>query len=159
MSRDAVKTLFHLFAADMLEMPKSGERVLFLGAEAGTARPAGFDADIVAVQNLRPLYRALQAQSADVTPDIPEGSYDAALILCGKHRGETKGSLHARLAPRIVDFRSQRIEGGGGRLSPPRLLTSGFDGLADSNAPLSRAGIREINPPVCRVNRECRVVN
>ncbi|MFK0385410.1 MULTISPECIES: class I SAM-dependent methyltransferase [Rhizobium/Agrobacterium group] len=93
MSRDAVKTLFHPFAADMLEMPKSGERVLFLGAEAGTARPAGFDADIVAVQNLRPLYRTLQAHSAEVTPDIPEGTYDAALILCGKHRGENENRV------------------------------------------------------------------
>lgn len=34
MSRDAVKTLFHPFAAEMLDLPKEGERVLFLGAEA-----------------------------------------------------------------------------------------------------------------------------
>ncbi|MGG2477289.1 methyltransferase, partial [Rhizobium sp. BR5] len=47
MSRDAVKTLFHPFASDMLAVPKEGERVLFLGAEAGP-RLDGFDAEIVA---------------------------------------------------------------------------------------------------------------
>lgn len=134
MSRDAVKTLFHPFAADMLEMPKSGERVLFLGAEAGTARPAGFDADIVAVQNLRPLYRALQAQSADVTPDIPEGSYDAALILCGKHRGENENRLAEAL---------NRVKAGG------LIVAAGSkeDGIVTLRKTLAKLGIGADSTP------------
>ena len=97
MSRDAVKTLFHPFASDMLAMPKEGERVLFLGAEAGP-RLDGFDAEIVAVQHLRPLYRALQAQGAEVTPDISGENYDAALLLCGKHRGENENRVAEALS-------------------------------------------------------------
>jgi len=97
MSRDAVKTLFHPFAAEMLDLPKEGERVLFLGAEAGP-RLDGFNADIVSVQNFRPLYRALQAQNAEVTPDISGEDYDAALLLCGKHRGENENRVAEALS-------------------------------------------------------------
>lgn len=93
MSRDAVKTLFHPFAAEMLELPAAGERLLFLGAEAGAPRLEGFDADVVSVQGFRPLYRALQAQGVEPMPDVSGEDYDGALILCGKHRGENENRL------------------------------------------------------------------
>lgn len=35
MSRDALKTLFHPFASATVAAPGEGERILFLGAEAG----------------------------------------------------------------------------------------------------------------------------
>lgn len=39
MSRDALKTLFHPFETGVIDPPGEGERVLFLGAEAGYRLP------------------------------------------------------------------------------------------------------------------------
>ncbi|MDE1160133.1 MAG: class I SAM-dependent methyltransferase [Neorhizobium sp.] len=90
MTRDALKTLFHPFVTDTLPLPQAGERVLFLGAEAGNALPEGFDAEIVSVQPFRPLFRALR----DGAVPLAEGEdYDCALILCGKHRGENENRV------------------------------------------------------------------
>lgn len=95
MSRDALKTLFHPFATDAVPMPGAGERVIFLGAEAGNAIPEGFEADIVAVQPFRPLFRALR----DNAFPEPEGEdYDGALVLCGKHRGDNEDRVAQALA-------------------------------------------------------------
>ncbi|MFB2552653.1 methyltransferase [Ensifer soli] len=87
MSRDTLKTLFHPFDTGTLAAPEAGGRVLFLGAEAGYRLPEGFQASIEAVQPFRPLYRALDAARAAVTPEVPGTDYDAALVLCTKHRG------------------------------------------------------------------------
>ena len=57
MSRDALKTLFHPFETGVVPAPGEGERVLFLGAEAGYRLPAEFAGSIAAVQGSRPLYR------------------------------------------------------------------------------------------------------
>ena len=98
MSRDAVKTLFHPFAAGMLEPPKDGEKVLFLGAEAGFALPDGFGAELTAVQGLRPLFLRLQAAHVEALPQLPEeGAYDYALVLCGKHKGENEDRIATAL--------------------------------------------------------------
>ncbi len=95
MSRDALKTLFHPFATDTVPRPGAGERVIFLGAEAGNAIPEGFEADIVAVQPFRPLFRAL----LDNAFPEPEGEdYDGALVLCGKHRGDNEDRVAQALA-------------------------------------------------------------
>jgi 16S rRNA (guanine1207-N2)-methyltransferase len=59
MSRDALKTLFHPFETGVVPAPGEGERVLFLGAEAGYRLPAEFAGSIAAVQGSRPLYRAM----------------------------------------------------------------------------------------------------
>lgn len=89
MSRDSLKTLLHPFEAEAVAAPQ-GERVIFLGAEPGFRPPANLSADIVAIQGLRPLYRALQRDGRVVHP-IPEGSdFDGALVLCGRHRGENE---------------------------------------------------------------------
>ncbi|MDO1580523.1 class I SAM-dependent methyltransferase [Rhizobium oryzicola] len=98
MSRDAVKTLFHPFATETLPGPQAGERVLFLAAEAWPPLPEGFAGDLVNVQPLRGLFRPLQARGVQVSPEIEGEGYDAALILCGKHRGENEQNAAEALA-------------------------------------------------------------
>ncbi|WEX79080.1 class I SAM-dependent methyltransferase [Sinorhizobium numidicum] len=93
MSRDALKTLFHPFAIGVIDPPGEGERVLFLGAEAGYRLPEGFAASVSAVQPLRPLYRALEAMRVDVTPSVLGEGYDVALVLCGRHKGENEDRI------------------------------------------------------------------
>jgi 16S rRNA (guanine1207-N2)-methyltransferase len=97
MSRDSVKTLFHPYATEAVALPGEGERVIFLGAEAYGALPEGFAAEITAVQPFRPLFRAL-----DNAFPVAEGdSYDSALVLLGKHKGENENRIAEALA-RVV---------------------------------------------------------
>ncbi|QRM53851.1 class I SAM-dependent methyltransferase [Sinorhizobium sp. BG8] len=93
MSRDALKTLYHPFAAGIVEPPGAGQRYLFLGAEAGQRAPDGFQAEIHSVQPLRSLFRALEAARLQVTPVIEGEEYDGALILCGKHKGQNEDRI------------------------------------------------------------------
>lgn len=93
MSREALKTLFHPFETGVLAAPGEGERVLFLGAEEGFRLPKDFAATLAAVQPHRGAYRRLEAQQVPVSADIPEGGFDAALILLGKHKGENENFL------------------------------------------------------------------
>lgn len=93
MSRDALKTLYHPFAAGLVALPTAGQRYLFLGAEAGQRVPEGFEAEIDAVQPLRPLFRALEAARLKVTPTIEGEAYDGALVLCTKHKGENENRI------------------------------------------------------------------
>ncbi len=93
MSRDALKTLYHPFAAGLLDLPGEGQRFLFLNAEVGQRLPEGFAAGIEAVQPLRPLYRALEAARAQVTPTVAGEGYDGALVLCGKHKGANENNI------------------------------------------------------------------
>ena len=102
MSRDALKTLFHPFASGTIDAPGEGQRMLFLGAEAGFALPDGFAAELSAVQGFRPFYRQLQAQRINVTPEIEGGDYDGALVLCGKHKGENEANI-AEAMSRVKD--------------------------------------------------------
>ncbi|WP_312407172.1 class I SAM-dependent methyltransferase [Rhizobium sp.] len=95
MSRDALKTLFHPFVTDAVPMPGEGERVIFLGAEAGNARPEGFDAEVTFVQSFRPLFRALRDNAF---PEAEGEDYDGALVLCGKHRGDNENRIAEALA-------------------------------------------------------------
>jgi 16S rRNA (guanine1207-N2)-methyltransferase len=101
MSRDALKTLFHPFATESVPMPAEGERVLFLGAEAGNALPEGFAGEITAIQPFRPLFRKLREGAFPVAEDE---SYDFGLVLCGKHRGENEDRVAEAL---------QRVREGG----------------------------------------------
>ncbi len=98
MSRETLKTLFHPFASETVTPPGEGERVLFLGAEAGFALPEGFAASLTAVQGFKPLYRQLLAQRIEATPEIEGEDYDAALVLCTKHKGENEASIAAALS-------------------------------------------------------------
>ncbi|RWX76536.1 class I SAM-dependent methyltransferase [Neorhizobium lilium] len=90
MSRDALKTLFHPFATEAVPMPGEGERVLFLGAEAGQPLPEGFAAEVTMVQPFRPLFRGL---GTGAVPQAEGSDYDGALVLCGKHRGENENRV------------------------------------------------------------------
>lgn len=98
MSRDALKTLFHPFASGTVAVPGEGERILFLGAEAGFSLPEGFGAALNAVQGFRPLHRQLLAQRIETTPEIEGEDYDGALILCTKHKGENEGNVAEALS-------------------------------------------------------------
>ncbi|MDL2401556.1 class I SAM-dependent methyltransferase [Rhizobium mayense] len=98
MSRDALKTLFHPLASGTVDVPGEGERILFLGAEAGFSLPDGFAASLSAVQGFRPFFRQLQAQRIDVTPEIEGADYDGALVLCTKHKGENEDHIAQALS-------------------------------------------------------------
>jgi 16S rRNA (guanine1207-N2)-methyltransferase len=90
MAREALKTLLHPFESGILPAPDTGARVLFLGAEAGFRLPEGFDCELFLVQGFRPDFLALQRAGCRVGPR-PEGhDYAAALILCGRHRGQNE---------------------------------------------------------------------
>jgi len=93
MAAEPLKTLFHPFASGTVDAPGEGERVLFLGAEAGFAVPEGFAASLSAVQGFRPLYRQLLSQRIETTPEIEGEDYDAALVLCNKHKGENEANI------------------------------------------------------------------
>ncbi|MBB3976476.1 16S rRNA (guanine1207-N2)-methyltransferase [Rhizobium azooxidifex] len=127
MSRDALKTLYHPFAAGLVDLPGEGQRFLFLGAEAGQRLPEGFAAGIDAVQPLRPLYRALEAARASVTPTIEGAGYDGALVLCGKHKGENENRIAEAL---------QRVRAGG-----PIVIAGGKgDGIQSLRKRIDRFG-------------------
>ena len=87
MSAEPLKTLFHPFEAEVLPLPRKGERVLFLGAEPGFRLPEGFEAGLYLVQGFRPHLRVLQASGLTVTPQAQDSGFDAALVLAGRHRG------------------------------------------------------------------------
>lgn len=93
MARETLKTLFHPFVTGSVEPPAAGARVVFLGAEAGFALPEGFDAELLPVQGLRPLFVKLQAAHLPATPDVPDGPFDAGLLLLNKHRGENENRI------------------------------------------------------------------
>jgi len=90
MSTEPLKTLFHPFEAEVLPLPRKGERVLFLGAEPGFRLPVGFEAALHLVQGFRPYLRALQASGFSVTPQAHDNGFDAALVLAGRHRGRNE---------------------------------------------------------------------
>ncbi|RWX68765.1 class I SAM-dependent methyltransferase [Mesorhizobium sp. M4B.F.Ca.ET.089.01.1.1] len=90
MSAEPLKTLFHSYEAEALDLPKEGERVLFLGAEPGFRLPGGFAAALHLVQGFRPHFRALQAAGFHVTPRADGAGFDAALVLAGRHRGQNE---------------------------------------------------------------------
>lgn len=88
MSRETLKTLFHPFASGTVAAPRSDERFLFIGAEAGFAKPDEFTASLVPVQGHRGEFLKLEAARLDPIPHIEGEGFDGALILLGKHRGE-----------------------------------------------------------------------
>ncbi|MDQ6436182.1 class I SAM-dependent methyltransferase [Mesorhizobium sp. LHD-90] len=98
MSRETPAVLFHPFVSGELPVPDASKRVLFLGAEPGFRLPEGFAARLSLVQGFRPSFRTLEKAGYDVSP-VPEGeNYDAALVLCGRHRGENEIRLAEAVA-------------------------------------------------------------
>jgi 16S rRNA (guanine1207-N2)-methyltransferase len=96
--REAVKTLFHPFDTMVLTPAAAGERVLFLGAEAGYTLPEGFTAEIEAVQAFRPLYNGLIKRGVDAQPEITGNDFDMALILMTRHRGQNENFVTEALS-------------------------------------------------------------
>ncbi|MFI0846383.1 class I SAM-dependent methyltransferase [Mesorhizobium sp. IMUNJ 23232] len=90
MSRETLDTLFHPFNSGALEAAGTGQRALFLGAEPDFRLPEGFAARLSLVQGFRPHFRALQRSNLEVAPQAEGDNYDAALVLCGRHRGENE---------------------------------------------------------------------
>jgi len=89
--RDALKTLLYPFEADVVPLPASGERILFLGAEAGfRSSDVLKNVDLTCIQGFRPHFRALEAARHTVVPQPTGDNYDAALILCCRHRGQNE---------------------------------------------------------------------
>ena len=93
MARDALKTLFHPFDSGTLDAPGEGNRVLFLGAEAGFRLPEDFTAEIAFVQAFRPLFNHLVSTGKTVKPEADGEDYGFALILCSKHRGANEARI------------------------------------------------------------------
>lgn len=111
MSQESLKTLFHPFASGVLEQPEEGARYLFLGAEAGFAKPAGFSATLSCVQGFRGEFLKLQAAHLDPKPQAEGEDFDGALILFGKHRGENEARVAEALSR--VKPGGQIVIGGG----------------------------------------------
>lgn len=90
MTDGSLKTLFHPFDMGVLDEPRTGERALVINAPADFRAPAGFDAALSLVQDLRPAFRALDAARFTVTPVAQGDAYDLALVFCGRHRGQNE---------------------------------------------------------------------
>jgi 16S rRNA (guanine1207-N2)-methyltransferase len=93
MTRDALKTLFHPFHSGDIAVPGEGESVLFLGAEPGFLLAEGFEASLALVQGFRPDYCLLEGAGYCVTPQPVGEEFDAALILCGRYRGQNENRI------------------------------------------------------------------
>jgi 16S rRNA (guanine1207-N2)-methyltransferase len=98
MTDDSFRTLFHPFETGDLPVLSKGERVLFLGAEPGLRPPPGFAAQLVMVQPFRPFFRALEAAGFSAFPRAEGAEYDAAFILCGRHRRRNEAWVADALA-------------------------------------------------------------
>ncbi|MDN5927652.1 MAG: class I SAM-dependent methyltransferase [Hyphomicrobiales bacterium] len=104
MTDDSRKTLFHPFETGDLPIPPEGTRVLFSGAEPGLRLPAGFAADLALAQPFRPSFRALEEAGFEISPRAEGAGYDAAFVLCGRHRRQNEA--------RIADALTRVREGG-----------------------------------------------
>lgn len=95
MSDRAQETLLHPFERGMVEMP--GGPVLFMGARQGLRLPENLAANLACVQPFRPAFLALRHAGLTVQPAIPDGRFDAALVLVDRHRGRGERWLASAL--------------------------------------------------------------
>lgn len=134
MSRDAVKTLFHPFDADVLAAPGAGERYLFLGAEAGFRLPEGFEAALTCVQGFRPFFLPLEKAGFQPLPAVEGEDYDGALVLAGKHKGLNEAHVAEAL---------KRVKAGGSIV----VAGSKEDGIQPLRKTLEKLGIATDHMP------------
>ncbi|MGL4197924.1 MAG: methyltransferase, partial [Allorhizobium sp.] len=134
MSRETLKTLFHPFVTETVALPEAGSRYLFLGAEAGFAKPEGFAAELTVVQDFRPEFRRLEASHLQPVPIVDGEGYDGALILCGKHKGVNEDRVAEAL---------RRVKAGG------MILVAGAkeDGILPLRKQLDRLGLSPESMP------------
>lgn len=91
MTAESLKTLFHPFEVEALALPEADANVLFLGAEPGFRLPDGWHTALYAAQGFRPDFLGLERMGlASVEPRSVAGSYDAAMVLAGRHRGRNE---------------------------------------------------------------------
>ena len=98
MDDGAIKTLFLPFITGDVETGGADARWLFLNAAVPPHDSELGKAQITAVQGFRPDFRALEMQGYSVTPTVPEGSFDGALILVSRHRAENRRLINQALA-------------------------------------------------------------
>ena len=134
MSRESLKTLFHPFVTEAVALPAAESRWLFLGAEAGFAKPEGFAAELTAVQDFRPEFRRLEASHLKPLPAVEGNEYDGALVLCGKHKGVNEDRVAEAL---------KRVKAGG------TVLVAGAkeDGILPLRKQLDRLGLSPESMP------------
>lgn len=97
MDDGAIKTLFLPFATGDVETGGEAARWLFLNATLPPQDIELVKSQITAVQGMRPDFNALQTAGFTITPQIPEGKFDGALILVSRHRGLTRVLLNQAL--------------------------------------------------------------
>lgn len=134
MSRESLKTLFHPFVTEAVALPAAESRWLFLGAEAGFAKPEGFAAELTAVQDFRPEFRRLEASHLKPLPAVEGEAYDGALVLCGKHKGVNEDRIAEAL---------KRVTAGG------TVVVAGAkeDGIVPLRKQLDRLGLEPESTP------------
>lgn len=134
MSRETLKTLFHPFVTEAVALPLAGSRVLFLGAEAGFAKPEGFEAELSLVQEFRPEFLRLAAGHLNPTPAIEGDDFDVALVLASKHKGLSEDRVAEAL---------QRVKTGG------TIVIAGAkeDGILPLRKQLDRLGLAPESMP------------
>ncbi len=87
--------LFHAFSSGALSWPSMGTSAIWLGASPGILPPSDFNVLPVLVQGFRPDFLKLEAQGAQVVPELraEPGSFDLALVSASRHRGENEMNL------------------------------------------------------------------
>lgn len=90
MTGEPLRTLFHPFETGELDLPLAGTLTLAFGIDRRPPLPDGWVSDIRYVQGFRPDFLRLQREGLTVSPDADGVGYDRALILAGRHRGQTE---------------------------------------------------------------------
>jgi 16S rRNA (guanine1207-N2)-methyltransferase len=90
----AVKTLFLPFETGELGV---GGHWLFLNAFVPPQACPIAKTRLIAVQGMRPLFNALGAAGLAVSPNVPEGRHNGALVLISRHRAESRAFLNQAL--------------------------------------------------------------
>ncbi len=94
MDDGAIKTLFLPLATGDVETGGEAARWLFLNA---SVPPQDIDlakSQIIAVQGMRPDFNALNGAGFAVTATLPDDTFDGALVLVSRHRGQTRAFIN-----------------------------------------------------------------
>ena len=97
MDDGAVKTLFLPFDTGDVDTGGDASRWLFLNASLPPADAPMAKTHIHAVQGFRPEFLRLERSGIQATPDVAGDSFDGALVLVSRHRGETRMLLNQAL--------------------------------------------------------------
>ncbi len=89
MDDGAIKTLFLPFATGAVGTGGEAARWLFLNASLPPQESDLAKSKVTAVQGMRPNFNALKSAGYTVMPTMPDDTFDGALILVPRHRGQT----------------------------------------------------------------------